>query len=216
MAHASIVGLSLGGAVAVDFAVTYPEATDALLPVDAALSGGYTWAVDAHWERLFVLAKASEAGLQAAKIFWLQHPFFTPACEQPAVVARLAEMVTDYSGWHLVHTAPGQGLHPPASQRLATIRAPNCGDPGTWYSWCHQGGDAGGGTYGEYGSPNAIQCDGVRVSGRDRTAEKRKIACPLVAMKYLKISLPSTMFTPLPLGNLTKQTWLMRYGGMAG
>ena len=79
MAHASIVGLSLGGAVAVDFAVTYPEATDALLPVDAALIGGYTWAVDAHWERLFVLAKASEAGLQAAKIFWLQHPFFTPA-----------------------------------------------------------------------------------------------------------------------------------------
>ncbi|HEY7490512.1 MAG TPA: alpha/beta hydrolase [Candidatus Tectomicrobia bacterium] len=41
--HADIVGLSLGGAVALDFAVTYPRATDVLIPVDAALLGGYQW-----------------------------------------------------------------------------------------------------------------------------------------------------------------------------
>lgn len=122
--HAYIVGLSLGGAVAVDFAVTYPYATDALIPVDAALLGGYEWAVDAHWDRLFVLVKALEAGLQAAKTFWLQHPLFAPAREQPAVAARLAEIVEGYSGWHLLNEDPGRGLEPPAVQRLATINAP--------------------------------------------------------------------------------------------
>lgn len=39
IAHAYIIGLSLGGAVAVDFAVTYPEATDALIPVMLPCSG---------------------------------------------------------------------------------------------------------------------------------------------------------------------------------
>jgi 3-oxoadipate enol-lactonase len=71
-----------------------------------------------------VLAKTPEAGLQAAKTFWLQHPFFAPACEQPAMAARLAQMVTDYSGWHLLNTDPGQVLNPPAIQRLGTIPAP--------------------------------------------------------------------------------------------
>jgi 3-oxoadipate enol-lactonase len=75
-------------------------------------------------DRLFVLAKAPEAGLPAAKTLWLQQPFFAPAHEQPAVAARLAAMVEDYSGWHLLHTDPGQGLNPPAIQRLGTITAP--------------------------------------------------------------------------------------------
>jgi 3-oxoadipate enol-lactonase len=122
--HAYILGLSLGGGVAVDFAVTYPHETDALIPVDAALLGGYAWTKDAHWDRLFALAKAPEAGLQAAKTCWLQHPFFAPACEQPAVAARLAAMVADYSGWHLLNHDPGQVLNPPAIQRLGSITAP--------------------------------------------------------------------------------------------
>jgi pimeloyl-ACP methyl ester carboxylesterase len=120
--HAYIVGLSLGGAVAVDFAVTYPEATDILIPVDAALIGGYEW-VEGRPSSA-VSAQAQQAGLQAAKTFWLQHPLFARAREQPAVAARLAAMVEDYSGWHLINEDPGRLLEPPAIQRLATITAP--------------------------------------------------------------------------------------------
>jgi 3-oxoadipate enol-lactonase len=120
--HAYIVGLSLGGAVAVDFAVTYPHATAALIPVDAALLGGYEWLEGRPSSA--VIAQAQQAGLQAAKTFWLQHPLFAPAHEQPAVAARLAVMVEDYSGWHLVNDDPGRVLEPPAIQRLATINAP--------------------------------------------------------------------------------------------
>ena len=40
--HAHIIGFSLGGEIAIDFALTYPEATDALVAIDSALSG-YQW-----------------------------------------------------------------------------------------------------------------------------------------------------------------------------
>lgn len=42
--HAHIIGLSLGGAIAINFAVTYPESTDTFITVDAGLSG-YQWQV---------------------------------------------------------------------------------------------------------------------------------------------------------------------------
>ncbi len=62
--HAHIIGLSMGGLIAVDFAVTYPESTDTLIPVDAALSG-YQW----QGERSSLTAgeKAKQGGIEAAK-----------------------------------------------------------------------------------------------------------------------------------------------------
>jgi len=120
--HTHLMGLSMGGGIAIDFAVMYPDVTAALLPVDAALLGGCEW-VEGRPSSA-VIAQAQQAGLAAAKTFWLQHPLFVPAHEQPAVAARLAAMVADYSGWHLMHTDPGQGLHPPAIQRLGSITAP--------------------------------------------------------------------------------------------
>jgi pimeloyl-ACP methyl ester carboxylesterase len=127
IAHAYIVGLSLGGAVAVDFAVTYPDATDALIAVDAALSGGYAWGEAFEAEERMARAlrnPAPQAGLQTAKTLWLQHPLFAPVHEQPAVAARLAAMVADYSGWHLLTHDLVQVLEPPAIHRLGTITAP--------------------------------------------------------------------------------------------
>jgi pimeloyl-ACP methyl ester carboxylesterase len=40
--RAAILGLSMGGGIAIDFALTYPEATRALVLVDSTL-GGYRW-----------------------------------------------------------------------------------------------------------------------------------------------------------------------------
>lgn len=42
VSHAYVIGLSLGGMIAIDFALEHPEATDALIPVDAVL-GGFQW-----------------------------------------------------------------------------------------------------------------------------------------------------------------------------
>ncbi len=116
---AHIVGLSLGGGVAIDFALIYPEAARSLIAIDGTL-GGYRWAKDWGGPR----ATAQSAGVEAAREVWLDDEQFIPANELPSVAARLRQMVTTYSGWHWLNRDPGRWLQPPAIERLWQIRAP--------------------------------------------------------------------------------------------
>jgi pimeloyl-ACP methyl ester carboxylesterase len=120
--HAFIIGLSLGGAVAVDFAVTYPDATDAFIPVDAALIGGYEWVEGRPSAGMH--EQARRAGLETAKTFWLNHPLFAATREKPVAADRLAQMVETYSGWHVLNDDPIRVPEPPAIERLGTLNAP--------------------------------------------------------------------------------------------
>jgi 3-oxoadipate enol-lactonase len=119
--HAFILGLSMGGGIAIDFAVTYPDATDALIPVDAVL-GGYQMAQGNPSDG--ARAHAGQAGIPAGKRLWLQHPLFAPAYEHPTVAVRLTQMVETYSGWHFVNANPVRRTEPPAIQQLDTMRVP--------------------------------------------------------------------------------------------
>jgi len=38
--HATVIGLSMGGVIAIDFAIAYPERVEALLPIATGISGG--------------------------------------------------------------------------------------------------------------------------------------------------------------------------------
>ncbi|MBI3241487.1 MAG: alpha/beta hydrolase [Chloroflexi bacterium] len=116
---AHIAGFSLGGGIAIDFALTYPEATRSLITIDGTL-GGYRWAKDWGGPR----ATAQSAGVAAAREAWLDDELFIPANELPPVAARLRQMVTTYSGWHWLNRDPGRWLQPPAIERLEQIRAP--------------------------------------------------------------------------------------------
>lgn len=123
IARAAIAGLSMGGEVAIDFALAYSKMTGALITVDAAV-GGYQWS-DAWSARARGVWRTARAeGIDDAKTRWLDMPIFTPAREQPAVGARLAMMVTDYSGWHWVNRDPHRKSEPPATERLGEIAAP--------------------------------------------------------------------------------------------
>ena len=123
IARAAILGLSSGGAVAIDFALTYPAMTRALIVVDSAL-GGHAWSEEwrARWRAIRQTAHA--VGTHAANEGWLMHPLFAPANEHPAIAARLRQMITDYSGWHWRNRDPQRGLDPPAAERLREITAP--------------------------------------------------------------------------------------------
>lgn len=120
---AALVGLSKGGAVALDFALTYPRRTQALALVDAVV-GGFNWSPEgaARDDLVFQVARAS--GIAAAKASWLAHPLFAPAQRNPAVAARLARIVDRYSGWHFVNPDPEQRLTPRAATRLAELPMP--------------------------------------------------------------------------------------------
>lgn len=111
-----LVGLSLGGEVAIDYAFTYPNTIASLTLANTSL-GGYASTVD--W-RVY----AREQGLGRAKKNWLNHPVFEPANRKPEVVKQLQVMVADYSGWHWFNDDPRIKLNPAAIDRLEAIKIP--------------------------------------------------------------------------------------------
>jgi pimeloyl-ACP methyl ester carboxylesterase len=123
IARAFILGLSMGGGIAIDFAVAHPEATEALIPVDSRLNG---WQPDAEFAEYLsaVRTRAREAGTQAGRDAWTYSTMFKPALENPTVASRLVQIIADYSGWHWVNDNPLRTPDPPAAQRLHTIRVP--------------------------------------------------------------------------------------------
>jgi 3-oxoadipate enol-lactonase len=120
--RATILGLSYGAGVALDFALSYPDAVRALILVSSAV-GGWTWSAAWSAQAGPVWTAARELGIAAARERWLALPLFGPAREQPTVASRLREMVTDYPGGHWVHD-PQEYLQPPALERLGEIGAP--------------------------------------------------------------------------------------------
>jgi 3-oxoadipate enol-lactonase len=123
IARAAIVGLSLGGMIAVDFALAYPEMVSVLVPVDSVL-GGYRWSKE--WDaEVTPIWQAGRAGdIATSKALWLAHGLFTPARRDPIVGARLERIVADYSGWHWLHQDFAQGIGPPAAEQFDRIAAP--------------------------------------------------------------------------------------------
>lgn len=119
LAPAHIIGLSMGGGIALDFALVHPEATRSLTLVDAAM-GGFAWTKD--WGLPATLAHLD--GVETAKRAWLADELFAPANEQPIVVARLAQMVADYSGYHWLNRDPGRWADLPANRPLEQVRVP--------------------------------------------------------------------------------------------
>jgi 3-oxoadipate enol-lactonase len=124
ISQAHILGQSLGGAIAVDFALAYPDATSSLILVDVSGLDGFMWPDELSRWFASINGAARSGDLSLAKQRWLDTGWFTPARANPEVVGRLEQIVTDYSGWHFVHDNPTRNLTPPANERLAEIRVP--------------------------------------------------------------------------------------------
>jgi pimeloyl-ACP methyl ester carboxylesterase len=120
--HAHILGLSRGGAVAIDFALAYPQATDTLILADAGL-----WKFD--WQEFGefssqVRAAGVASGIEAARELWLAGALFAPAMSMPTVAERLKQMVTEYSGWHWVNKESLDLAESPQRERFGAIVSP--------------------------------------------------------------------------------------------
>jgi pimeloyl-ACP methyl ester carboxylesterase len=122
--HTYLIGLSMGGSIAIDFTLEYPEITKALMLVDSTLGGFRDWskAWSELWESIWKEAK--EKGMETAKDLELKAAFFEPALKKPNVAFRLRQMVSDYSGWHFVNTDPLRSSVQPAIDRLQEIKVP--------------------------------------------------------------------------------------------
>ncbi|HWI53482.1 MAG TPA: alpha/beta fold hydrolase [Symbiobacteriaceae bacterium] len=119
--NAVIAGLSLGGAVAINFALRFPELCAALIPIDAALFGHRF----AQWQSTKpYIALARSEGLARGLQAWLADPLFARAMASPAAPA-IREMVGEYPGHAWLEQAPSPVPPGPLDAvRLGEITAP--------------------------------------------------------------------------------------------
>lgn len=124
IADAHIVGLSLGGAIAIDFALVDPGRVRSLIPVGASAIGGFPWHPNIDQWFVGIGAAARRGDIDAAKALWMATDWFTPALRNATVAAKLRQIVADYSGWHLANKNPVRRLERPANDRLQDIDVP--------------------------------------------------------------------------------------------
>jgi pimeloyl-ACP methyl ester carboxylesterase len=121
--HAFVLGLSSGGRVAIDFALTYPERTYALVLVDPAL-GGWHWSEDFSQFMRGLEIAARTHSVEMARERWLTHPLFLPVRERPEQAERLAQIVASYSGWAWLHASSERDADLPTPRPLERISVP--------------------------------------------------------------------------------------------
>lgn len=121
--RAHLLGRSMGGDVALEFALTYPESTGALILQDSTLSG-HRWSSEFFTSLKVVRQRAAEAGVEGARELWGAHPLFAPARERSELAARLKQSLLEYSGWHWVNRDPMRVSDVLTAQRLGEVRVP--------------------------------------------------------------------------------------------
>jgi pimeloyl-ACP methyl ester carboxylesterase len=117
-----IVGLSLGGRIAVDFALTHPDRVAGMVLVGPGLSG-FPWARDADPSWTAIGQAIERRDSTAAALHWLETPYMKPAMERPELRPLLRQLAVDNaSSW--VTKDSEQELDPPAYRRLSEIEVP--------------------------------------------------------------------------------------------
>jgi 3-oxoadipate enol-lactonase len=121
MEKAYIVGLSLGGRIAIDFALAHPEMTDGIVPVAPGLSGFHFSDDPNEWNVL----RAVQAGdFAKAADYWLQSGYMAPAMENPKIAPRLRQLSLENVHENLDNPLLETMPNPPGIDRLPEIKAP--------------------------------------------------------------------------------------------
>ena len=125
--HGTLLGMSLGGGIALDFALSYPEMVDALLLVAAGI-GGFPQSQQSR-DRFAPALEAFAAGdftrgIDLMLHIWLVGPRRNPEDVDPTIRTRLRALYTDVLLRTREGGRPPGALEPPAFTRLAEIQAP--------------------------------------------------------------------------------------------
>jgi pimeloyl-ACP methyl ester carboxylesterase len=123
--RAHIVGNSMGGSLAIDFALLHPDLVRSLVVV-ASGPAGLDPPPEAIASVVAVFEAASAQGTEVAADMWLAHPMVRVTSRDTRTAPLLRAMVHDNAGAFLMPFGnwPGERLDPPASRRLDEIDAP--------------------------------------------------------------------------------------------
>jgi pimeloyl-ACP methyl ester carboxylesterase len=115
-----LVGLSMGGLVAIDFALQFPAFTKAIVLAGTQIDG-YPYK-NFGLDHLFV--KAKRKSIEYAKRKWFAHESFAHARKNKPVSESIWQMIRSYSGWHLVDKPTLSIEDPNAWDNLENVKAP--------------------------------------------------------------------------------------------
>lgn len=127
LSKAVIMGLSLGGYVAIDFALAHPDMVLALIPVSPGLTG-YEFKSKAYleWGREMQEAKSLDEAVDVFMRYWTDGPSRTPDQVDPGVRDKVRQI--EMNSFANFFPSMGQNreerLQPPAIGRLAEIHVP--------------------------------------------------------------------------------------------
>ena len=128
-----VLGLSMGGAIAIDFTLMYPEMVDALIPVAMGLSGfkpvedEFAEEERASWTEVGEALKKRDIprAVELTLRMWTDGPVRTPEQVDPAVREKVRAMTTrNYERPDEQGTVEPESLEPPAISRLSEIHVP--------------------------------------------------------------------------------------------
>jgi len=128
--RAVLLGCSMGGAMALDFALEHPEKADGLVMVSAA-PNGFELRGSPPPNLLAMMSAVERGNLEQVSELqlriWIDGPFRQPEQVDPQVRRRAAEMnriPVEHGTWGKVDAHPLDPLDPPAVRRLDQIRIP--------------------------------------------------------------------------------------------
>jgi pimeloyl-ACP methyl ester carboxylesterase len=126
-----VLGLSLGGIIALDFTLEHPDMVDALILVGSPVPGFpiellYTKEqLEQQKLRWAAFERArQERNIPAMVDALMEDPTLVPSRNYPAARQRVRENLSEYSFAWVLAPAPKQELNPPAYERLAEIHKP--------------------------------------------------------------------------------------------
>jgi pimeloyl-ACP methyl ester carboxylesterase len=121
--RAWVAGLSLGGALAVEFALQCPDRVVGLVLVSSTLRR-FPYS-DSYVQRFLDYRRiARRKGLPAARHDLLSSPLLERLSDDPALVERAKAILEDYQGFHWLYPDPHRVFYPPAIDRLSEIDVP--------------------------------------------------------------------------------------------
>jgi pimeloyl-ACP methyl ester carboxylesterase len=119
-----LAGISMGGAIALQFAIEEPGRVASLALLDSALPGfAYSPEFENDIERLRAAVRA-EGSRAALERLWLAHPIFDGVRHHPEAFAVLRRMVLDYPAAEYLDEAEYEPPERPAVERLHEVQAP--------------------------------------------------------------------------------------------
>ena len=120
--RASLVGLSLGGGIAIDFALEHPEMVEKLVVVGPGLSGFAFRNPAGAWMDSMVSAWRARDSIRMS-LLWLESDYMRPAMRDSALAERLRALsARNASNW--LQPESQRVMDPPAISRLSELRAP--------------------------------------------------------------------------------------------